>query len=92
NNSHYITSPFNISTVTVYKSATQRFGLQSNIKGTSLIRDSQSPSNSRRILVNNSKIIMFGVSMPSAFNANGTLLATRTIDYAINQSISAITD
>ena len=88
---HYITSPYLVGTITYYNSPQVRFGLQDNVAGTHLMQDTALP-NSRRIIVDAPKIIMFGPTTPSEFNQNGTRLAVRALDYAINISIGSITD
>jgi hypothetical protein len=50
------------------------------------VRDKQNPPKSKRAVVDAPKIIMNGMSTSTAFNSNGTVLAARTVDYAINIS------
>jgi hypothetical protein len=93
NNSHYITSGFNITTVNIYRAPQRRYLVEPGTLGTHLVRDT-SGSNSKRMVVEvpSYRLLLFGQTTASNFNINGTTMATRAIDYAVNKSIRAITD
>ena len=82
--SHYITSGYTIGTSYTIQTANNVQYWQSAYAGATSLASTATSTN--RYLWDGAGVVAFGASRPDAFNANGNIFATRSFDWALNNS------
>ncbi len=84
--SHYTTTGFTVGTVYTILNASSSIYYHSSFTATNVA--SMGNNDGRIVIGQASRLITYGPTRPDTFNANGTIIARRVIDFALNNSVA----